>query len=243
MERLANGAGWIAMPSWAVFDSTWPWQASLEADLDQLAADRAPGLVIDLRGNVGGLDVGEVILSRLVDRDTIKFEQRHLTRYRRTPTDLDRVLKTWDRRFRDWGASASGPDPQGFYRLEEGGADGNDLIRPRGRRFPGKVVVLTDASNSSATFQFADTLKRHGLATLVGQATGGNRRGVNGGAFFFLQLPGSGLEIDLPLIGYYPTSPEPDAGVEPDLPVEITPADVAAGRDPQRLAALAMVSG
>ena len=243
MERLASGAGWLTMPSWAAFDSKWPWRASLEADLDQLAADKAPGLVVDLRGNVGGLDVGEVILSRLVDRDTEKLSQRRLTRYRSTPADLNRFLKTWDRSFRDWGASASGPDPQGFYSLKEGGEDGSDVIQPRGRRFRGKVAVLIDASNSSATFQFADTIKRHGLATLVGQTTGGNRSGVNGGAFFFLQLPGSGLEVDLPLIGYYPNSAEPDAGVEPDLPVEITAADVAARRDPQRLAALAQVSG
>lgn len=242
MERLANGAGWLTMPSWAVFDSKWDWRAALEADLDQLAADRAPGLVVDLRGNVGGLDVGEVILSRLVDRDTLKIDERRVTRCRRTPADLDPFLKTWDRSFRDWGASASGPDAQGFYRLaRESGEDAGDVIRPLGRRFRGKVVVLTDASNSSATFRFAETIKQRGLATLIGQTTGSNRRGVNGGAFFFLQLPDSGLEVDLPLIGYYPTSAQPDAGVEPDVGVEITVEDVAAGRDPQRLVALAQV--
>ena len=152
-----------------------------------------------------GLDVGEVILSRLVDRDTPKPAVHRLTRYRRTPSDLDPHLRTWDRSFRDWGAAAVGPDAQGFYSLaRESGKDDGDLIRPYGRRFRGKVAVLVDAANSSATFQFADTVKRLGLATLVGETTGGNRRGIDGGAFFFLQLPGSGLEVDLPLIGYSP---------------------------------------
>ena len=242
MERLADGSGWLAMPTWAVFDRKWNWRTVLESDLDQLAADRAPGLVIDLRGNVGGLDVGAVILSRLVDRDTPRPPERQLTRYRHTPADLDPHLKTWDRRFRDWGEAAAGPDPQGFYALardpddEEGG-----LIRPRGRRFRGRVVVLTDAANSSATFGFAELIKLRGLGVLVGQATGGSRRGINGGAFFFLQLPNSGLEVDVPLIGYYPTTPQPDAGVAPDLAITVTAGDVALGRDPQRLAALAQV--
>ena len=238
MERLADGSGWLAMPSWAVFDSEWDWRTALEADMDQLAADGAPGLVIDLRGNVGGLDVGDVILSRLVIRDTPKVEERRLTRYRRTPADLDRFLKTWDRSFRDWGASAVGPDAHGSYDLGQGAGDEAALIRPRGRRFRGKVVVLVDASNSSATFGFAEAVKRRGLGTLVGETTGGNQRGVNGGAFFFLQLPGSGLEVDLPLIGYFPTTAQPDAGVEPDVHVASTAGDVAARVDRQRLAAL-----
>ena len=242
MERLPDGSGWLAMPSWAVFDSKWDWRAALEADMDQLAAERAPGLVVDLRGNVGGLDVGDVILSRLVDRDTPKVAQRRLTRYRRTPADLDRFLKTWDRSFRDWGAGAVGPDAQGFYDLAQGAGDEGALIRPRGRRFRGRVVVLVDASNSSATFGFAEVLKRRGLGTLVGETTGGNQRGVNGGAFFLLQLPGSGLEVDLPLIGYFPTTPQPDAGVEPDVHVALTAGDVAAGVDGQRLTALAQLS-
>ena len=242
LERLPDRSGWLTMPSWAVFDSNWDWRSALDADLDQLAVDRAPGLVIDLRGNVGGLDVGDVILSRLVDRDTPKVEQRRLTRYRRTPADLNPFLKTWDRSFRDWGVTAVGPNAQGFYDLAPSDVSEGAIIQPRGKRFGGKVVVLVDASNSSATFGFAEVVKRRGLGTLVGETTGGNRRGVNGGAFFFLQLPGSGLEIDVPLIGYFPTHPQPDVGVEPDVHIALTADNVAAGVDRQRLAAHAQLT-
>ena len=47
------------------------------------------------------------------------------------------------------------------------------------------MVVLVNAANSSATFQFAKLVKDNQLGTLVGQPTGGNQRGINGGAFFF----------------------------------------------------------
>jgi hypothetical protein len=92
--------------------------------------------------------------------------------------------------------------------------------------------VLTDAACSSATFQFAQVIRDTGIATLAGTATGGNRRGINGGAFFFLRLPACGLEVDLPLIGRFPATPQPDAGIEPDVTVPMTAADIAAGRDP-----------
>ncbi len=98
--------------------------------------------------------------------------------------------------------------------------------------------MITDAANSSATFGFAEAVKTNALATLVGETTGGSRRGINGGAFFFLTLPGSGIEIDIPLIGAFPATPQPDAGIEPDAPVVTTAADIAAGRDPVREAAL-----
>lgn len=93
------------------------------------------------------------------------------------------------------------------------------------------MVVLTSAQNSSATFQFANLVKSTGLGTLVGETTGGNRRGINGGAFFFARLPDSGLEFDLPLIGYFPESRQPDAGVVPDIPVSDTIEDLRAGCD------------
>src|SRR5690349_1140584 len=57
-------------------------------------------------------------------------------------------------------------------------------------------------------------LKRQRTVTirLDGQTTGGNQRSINGGAFFFLALPTSGIELDLPLIGRFPEKDRPDVG-------------------------------
>jgi len=100
-------------------------------------------------------------------------------------------------------------------------------------RYSGRIWVLIGAANSSATFEFAAALQRHRLGTLVGQTTGGNQRGITGGAFFFLRLPKSGIEVDVPLIGQFPISerPLPDAGLEPDVHVQPRVEDIAAGRD------------
>ena len=158
--------------------------------------------------------------------------QRHV-RYRRVPDDLAPYLDTWDPSFRDWGTAAVGPVDSLFYRLVrfDDFGDGGDVVKPAATRYRGRVWVLVGAVNSSATFQFALAVKQSGAATLVGQPTGGNRRGINGGAFFFLRLPKTGLEVDLPLIAGFPTTPEPDAGVVPDILVTPSAADIAAGVD------------
>ena len=120
------------------------------------------------------------------------------------------------------------------------GPDG-DVIRPTGRRFAGPLAVLISATNSSATFQFALTVRASGRGVLVGQTTGGNLRGINGGAFFFLKLPGSGLEADLPLIATLPRTPQPDAGLAPDIAVPRSAVAIARGEDPEMAAALAWI--
>ncbi len=236
LETQAGGIAVLTMPSWALYDSKWNWKAWLAEGMERLTADRAPALVIDLRGNEGGEDCGDYILPWLIETPLTPRTERRLTRYRKVPAELNPHLDTWDRSFRDWGAEASGPDPDGFYELA---GEPGDVVQPAARRFGGRVFVLADASNSSATFQFGQTIKENRLATIVGQTSGGNRRGINGGAFFFLRLPGSGLEVDLPLIGRFPTTPQPDAGVEPDIAVRPTAAAIAEGRDLEMAAVMA----
>jgi len=123
--------------------------------------------------------------------------------------------------------------------------DGQDgvVIQPAAPRYRGNVWVLVGPENSSATFEFALAVKQHNLATLVGRPTGGNQRGINGGAFYFLRLPNSGIEVDLPLIAQFPREPQPDAGIAPDVLVVPSVQDIAAGVDAELEAVLARIQG
>ena len=96
-------------------------------------------------------------------------------------------------------------------------------------------------SPDSVTLLVAPLFHVAGLGRLVGQPTGGNQRGINGGAFFFLRLPNSHLEADLPLIARVAETAMPDAGLDPDVPVKRTVEGIASGRDEEMAAALALL--
>ncbi|MEL0251033.1 MAG: S41 family peptidase [Novosphingobium sp.] len=229
---LSEGIGTLRMDNWGLYDSTWDWKAWLDAAFDRLIEEKIQGLVIDIRANEGGIDCGDAVLARLIDRPLPQAVMERHVRYKKIPDALRPVLDTWDRSFDDWGDAAQRSSREGMYRLVRGDFDlPGAKIEPVGKRFTGKVAVLVGPTCSSATFQFAETVKRNGVAVLVGEPTGGNLRGINGGAFYFLRLPETGLEVDLPLIGFFPSSPQPDAGVTPDIPVQTSARDIASGRD------------
>jgi hypothetical protein len=237
--RLTDqGVAVLAMPDWALYNSKWDWQAWLNEKLDAFATDdAAKGLVVDVRGNEGGLDCGNLLLERFLKGDSA-LPLRRLVRYQKTPAHLNKVLETWDESFRDWGSKAKRFDDR-FFTLT--GSD--TTLKAKGTRIDKPLVVLTDAANSSATYTFAQRVKTTGVGKLVGETTGGNQRGINGSAFFFVRLPASGLEFDLPLVGTFPLQPAPDAGIEPDVKVEVSAVDIATGIDAQLERALTLARG
>ena len=244
LARQGPGVAYLKMPRWVTHDTTWDWRADLDRVAAELvtAADRA--LIVDLRGNEGGSDVGDHLLRHLIDAPIVGGGLERWVRYRTVPPALRGPLDTWDPSFFDWGEDAVDRGGGYFRLVEPDGSASGAALTPLAPRFRGRVIVLVDAANSSATFQFAQRVQRYRLATLIGEPTGGNQRGINGGAFFFVRLPGTGLEVDLPLIGRFPADGDlgalPDAGIVPDIVVRTTAADLAAGRDPQLTAALAL---
>ena len=255
-EPLDNRTSYLRMPSWALYNSKWDWHGFLDRGFDDLVARRVEGLIIDLRGNEGGQsDIGNAIIARIATTKVRYDNYQRYTRYRTLPLpkSFDAYLDTWDWSFKDWGQAAR-DEKDGFFRMTKFDDDERgDVIAPHGPRYEGRVVILIDASNSSATFQFAQVIKQNKLATLVGQTTGGNQRGINGGAFFFVTLPNSKVEVDLPLVGNFVGAERPtgekipfryiqDAGINPDVPVIPNLEDITRGEDSELRAARSILN-
>ncbi|MGI4826630.1 MAG: S41 family peptidase [Janthinobacterium lividum] len=225
LRYLHSGAALLTMPTWVMYQGNWDWQAWLNESLDDIVARKSPALIVDLRGNEGGDDVGTGILARLKAASDAAEPYARLVRYRKAPAELLPYLQTWDASFKDWGETAvaleqpwpTAPPVPYFRQVDTPSPAATTPPAPQLKPYTGKVYVLTDASNSSATYGFERTIQTEHLGTLVGQPSGGNKRGTNGGAFFFLRLPRSGIEIDLPLIGYFPVTVEPNEGLQPDV--------------------------
>jgi hypothetical protein len=231
-----DGIAVVTMGTWATYNTKWDWRAWLHERLDSLGGAR--GLIVDLRENEGGKDCGDEILARFLARDLPGEAERRLVRFRTTREGLRPHLDTWDKSFHTLGEKADRHDDR-FFVLPPAG---DEAIVARGPRLDLPLAVLIGPQNSSATFRFAQVCRRAGVGTLIGEPTGGNQRGINGGCYFFVRLPASGLEFDLPLIGYFPLRPKPDAGLRPDLLVPQTARDIAAGRDRAMEAAIAMMA-
>jgi Peptidase family S41 len=226
----------LKMDNWGLYDSKWPWESWLNDRLDTLPNARS--LIVDLRENEGGLDCGDPILARFAHADLRAAPEKRLLRYRKIPAALDPYLDTWDDSFRDRGDTVTRYDDRYFIQQYDAA---RDVIAAKRPQFKIPLVILTSAENSSATFQFANRARMAGFGTLIGEPTGGNRRGINGGSFFFVRLPQSGLEFDLPLIATYPDTAQPDSGLLPDIEVLTTADDIARGRDRAIQAALQFI--
>jgi hypothetical protein len=226
-EERPGGVRLLTMPGWAMWNSTWDWRGWLEERLDSLAG--AKGLVIDIRENEGGDDCGDPIIARLIDRSLTGWPFETRLRFTEMPALLRDHSTTWDKSFYSLGEGAR-PLGDGEWCPREDVTQ--NAISPSAKRIICPVAALIGPTNSSATFGFINAARASGRVRLFGETTGGNRRGINGGAFLFVKLPYSGIEFDLPLKGYVACSPQPDRGIDPDVRMAFDPAWIGASRDP-----------
>ncbi len=220
-ESISKNTTLLKLGTFAVWEMKMDWKAYLSDFFQTLADTQTEHLILDLRGNEGGLTEVWIELFSYLYADTVQlipYQQR--LSYQKVPEHLQPYLSTWDKDLFDRGEEVIRGIGD-YYRFADISMDTLTII-PSLLSFTGKVVVLVDAANSSGTFYFANYLRNMQRATLVGQTTGGNLQGTNGGDFFMMRLPYSQLEVDIPLIGYYPNTEQPNQGIEPDVHVPRT---------------------
>jgi C-terminal processing protease CtpA/Prc len=170
--------------------------------IDNLDEAAVKGMIIDVRYNMGG---ASSIVKRMV------------------ACLIDQTVTSPIMKFRHFiGADeAWGKEPTW--------ETASDQIQPRdGKRFLGPLVVLTGGLTSSSAEDFAIELHAGGRAILVGQTTAG---GAGNG--LISSLPGGGTLRVSTFTAMIPGGEDyVGVGVVPDVLVQPTRADLAAGRDP-----------
>ncbi len=201
-------------------------------------------LVLDIRGVVGG-NLGARTVARYLTTEPLGCagDQTVVASDRPDPTFFPYLAafgggEGWKQPL---PAGAVEPRPDGRFRLLVGPGCAQEPAPPEA--FGGPVAVLADEWNESATFSLLRLVRDQQLGVIVGRPAGGNLRGLTAGVVLRLTLPRTSIVVSLPLLASVPPGSPPDAALDPDVWVEWTADDVAAGRDPDIEAALCALGG
>lgn len=226
---LNNEIGYLKIGTFVTNKLSIDWKKFINNAFDELNEKNIKNLIIDIRGNEGGDDEVNLVLGNKLAKRQIEFPAfRELLRYENVSDDYRPFLNTWDKSFYNRKGQLIKQE-SGFYTWKRD--RGNSIIKQNNKAYQGQTYLLVDAANSSATFFLTAGLQQNKIATVIGSETGGNRKGTNGGQLFFLWLPNSKIEIDIPLIGYYPLKDQPDKGLNPDIEIPITISDILSNKD------------
>ena len=213
----------------------------------EMRAKSIKNLIIDVRENGGGdMDPG-FELSRYLAKEKLApyAESRRLIRNASANPEIAKYVSTYDDAILN-GVKNGLPADQ-YRKLDANyfqvlGREDYPAVEPYENRFTGRAFVIADSSNASATFQFLEYVQKHRLATIVGQVTGGNKQGINGGNFLSLTLPNSKAEVDIPLYYQAPLNPQNDESIVPDIIVKRNAADIGSRVDRELAAIRAIIS-
>ncbi len=200
----------------------------LTASFRELEEKKTPGLVIDLRGNGGGMDeYGKFLFAHIMDRPFLYYwaletrkDRYDLFRYTgESAKDAEELARPLSKNSRGWFDVLGHPN--------------RGLQATRKPHFSGRVAILVDGGSFSATGETTSAFHYYKKAVFFGEECGSGYYGNTSGFMVTATLPNSRIQVRVPLVLYkmavdgYPK----DRGIVPDFPVTPTIGDLLAGRD------------
>lgn len=229
------GEGWVARLRVRAFGGEG-FLATLDSAFAVLRERGTTALILDLRGNGGGVDeYGAGLVSWFTDRPFRYFD------YIRVST-IAPSFATWLQRTFEAMRTGTVPDSGGF-RITSGLHGGVSEQQPAAAPFTGRLVVLIDGGTFSTAADVAAQLRSMGRATFLGEETGGGYEGNTSGLNALIVLPNSRLRLRIMMYDYWNAVKPPPArgrGTLPDEVVVRRVSDVLRGSDPplERAAAI-----
>lgn len=194
-----------------------------------LEEKKTPNLIVDLRGNGGGVDeYAKLLFAHIMDRPFLyywaletKKDRYDLFRFTdESAQGAEELAKPLRKNGRGWFDVVGHPN--------------RGLQMPLEPRFAGRVAILIDGGSFSATGETTSAFHYYKKAVFFGEECGSGYYGNTSGFMVTATLPHTRIQVRIPLVLYtmavdgYPK----DRGIVPDFPVSPTIEDLLAGRDP-----------
>ncbi len=231
---LAPQTAVMTINNFANFNGKAKYDSFYLAALNEYKTKLGKNLIIDVRKNEGG-NSSEMfkLVQYLINKPIEHQELQNTWQMLKIDSTLKPLVDNKKWAFPWFNQKEAGYNKTALGQWIGKGAEKPQIIKPNKELFEGNIYLLTSPTNSSATYMMVDAFKKHKLATIVGQTTGGNQRGITAGALFFILLPNTKIEIDVPLIGTELALAKtlPDAGISPDIYVKPNILDVLNGID------------
>jgi len=233
---------YLRLGTFVIWKFSMDWEKYLDDFFIELERRGIQNLIIDVRANEGGMtEVTNYLVKKLAKTEGVTtFRKPHLA-YKKLSENIKPHVYTWSKWFNNtsiWTKRFGD-----HHRTIRFSSNKQKKIKKNPKAYQGQSYMLIDEANSSATFILAEIIKDNQYSILVGTDTGGTKKGITGGQMFFLNLPNTKIEIDIPLIGRYPLSELPDEGIKPDFTVETTLSGYLDNQDEQLEKVLELIKG
>jgi C-terminal processing protease CtpA/Prc len=201
--------------------------ASLAAAFSAVREKGSKTVVLDLRGNGGGVDLyGALLVSHFVPEPFRYFKHIKVATIRPS-------FATWKASTYESLKTGTSPASDGGFVVLPALHRGVEEQKPAATPFLGRVFVLIDGGTFSTAADVCAQLRSLTKATFIGEETAGAAEGNTSGLNALIVLPNSGLKLKIQMYGYWNavTGGKPGRGTLPDRDVVRTVGDVLAGKD------------